>query len=264
MDKSKDYYSILGVVPSSDFEVIKAVYKALALKYHPDRNKDNISKAGMRMAEINEAYDILSNPEKRRQYDFSRRGTSNQDTFEDGDASEESFNNLGEKIEKEWAVIEKYYPDIELAIKSLRKISTSLVVPYKLLLLETKKINERASIASKMIDEYLFTYFGGNKEIREFAKELLQGNNREAAKELNVAVRIFGKDINSSTVINKIKSEFNIGDDVKESSYSHDFKESSYSNTKVSQDSYEHLDVVAVIVAFAFILILLMLGMSYN
>jgi hypothetical protein len=62
----KDYYQILQVHPSAEPEVIEAANKKLAFKYHPDHNKSQ--DADQRMKEINEAYEILSNPEKKRRY----------------------------------------------------------------------------------------------------------------------------------------------------------------------------------------------------
>jgi len=66
MDKNKDYYAILGVHPTAEITVIKAAYKALAKRYHPDVNKEDPDEAHRRMQEINEDHEILSNTTKRK------------------------------------------------------------------------------------------------------------------------------------------------------------------------------------------------------
>ena len=65
----KDYYAILGVERTASPEEIKKAFRTLAMKYHPDRNKDDKS-AEERFKDINEAYAVLSDPEKRKQYDM--------------------------------------------------------------------------------------------------------------------------------------------------------------------------------------------------
>lgn len=64
---NKNYYRILQVDPTAEQEVIIAAYRRLALKYHPDINKS--PDTYHRMQEINEAYEVLSNPARRAQYD---------------------------------------------------------------------------------------------------------------------------------------------------------------------------------------------------
>ena len=67
----KNYYEVLEVSHSASQEVIEKAYKALAKKYHPDL-QDGIDKtyAEQKMKELNEAYDVISNQEKRKSYDF--------------------------------------------------------------------------------------------------------------------------------------------------------------------------------------------------
>jgi curved DNA-binding protein len=65
----KNYYEILGVPKNADAEALKKAYRKLALKYHPDRNQGDKT-AEEKFKEINEAYAVLSDPEKRKNYDM--------------------------------------------------------------------------------------------------------------------------------------------------------------------------------------------------
>jgi hypothetical protein len=81
-ERWEDYYKILQVYPSAELDIIEAAYRRLARKYHPDVNKD--PSAEERMKKINTAYEILSNPDKRRQYDpewFQKTGMGRTSTL---------------------------------------------------------------------------------------------------------------------------------------------------------------------------------------
>lgn len=64
----RDYYDILGVSKSASVDEIKKAYRKMALKYHPDKNPDD-TKAEEMFKEAAEAYEVLSNEDKRSRYD---------------------------------------------------------------------------------------------------------------------------------------------------------------------------------------------------
>ena len=71
----KDFYGILGVSRNADEKELKKAYRKLAMKWHPDKNPDNQQEAQAKFQEISEAYDVLSDPEKRKIYDqFGEEG----------------------------------------------------------------------------------------------------------------------------------------------------------------------------------------------
>jgi len=103
----KDYYQILGVPDNASQEDIKRAFRKLAFKYHPDTNPGNEKQAEERFKEINEAYGVLSDENKRKQYDFARRGQfvgtgyeyggfqySQQDIFRDTFSNQAMFDEL--------------------------------------------------------------------------------------------------------------------------------------------------------------------------
>ena len=79
-----DYYNTLGLKSDSTAEEIKKVYRKLAMQYHPDRNGGN-PESENRIKEINEAYQILGDEEKRRRYDLQYRLPFENYAFYEGD-----------------------------------------------------------------------------------------------------------------------------------------------------------------------------------
>eukprot|EP00198_Chlamydomonas_reinhardtii_P013276 XP_001702613.1 DnaJ-like protein [Chlamydomonas reinhardtii] len=71
----KDYYAILGVQKGADENELKKAYRKLAMKWHPDKNPDNKEEAAAKFKEISEAYEVLTDPDKREVYDkFGEEG----------------------------------------------------------------------------------------------------------------------------------------------------------------------------------------------
>lgn len=81
MSTKRDYYDILGVSKTADDKEIKKAYRKLAMQYHPDRNPDN-KEAEEKFKELSEAYEVLSDETKRRNYDqFGHEGVNGQGGF---------------------------------------------------------------------------------------------------------------------------------------------------------------------------------------
>ena len=68
-EENEDYYAILGIKKDATEAEIKKAYRKLALKWHPDKNPNNREEAEEKFKKINEAYSVLSDKNKRRQYD---------------------------------------------------------------------------------------------------------------------------------------------------------------------------------------------------
>ena len=69
MANKRDFYEVLGVERTATDEELKRAYRKLAKKYHPDANPDNKKEAEEKFKEVSEAYETLSNPQKRKMYD---------------------------------------------------------------------------------------------------------------------------------------------------------------------------------------------------
>jgi DnaJ-class molecular chaperone len=72
MDGFKDFYAVLGIAPTAAPEVVRAAYRALAQRHHPDRMGLEANDGAV-MAGLNRAYEVLSCPQRRYEYDLEYR-----------------------------------------------------------------------------------------------------------------------------------------------------------------------------------------------
>ena len=88
----RDYYDVLGVSKSSSKDELKKAYRKLAMKYHPDRNPDD-SQAAEKFKELSEAYEILSDDQKRQTYDnFGHEGVNS--SFSSSQGAADAFSDI--------------------------------------------------------------------------------------------------------------------------------------------------------------------------
>ncbi|WP_024610700.1 DnaJ domain-containing protein [Pseudoalteromonas sp. TB64] len=195
-----NYYNILGISPSAESEVIKAAYRALSKKYHPDVSSSEVSK--VRMQEINVAYDTLSNKAKRKAYDDELASRGSFDFTQENKGQGTSF-----EFESDWLLATEYYPEIEAVLERLNKFSYDLGMTFKVYLLECKSFNEANSIASKMEDKFLRTYFGTHNQVQALARQVIVENRSEIAAELNQGVKVLGNS-QGSLILRRAKEKY--------------------------------------------------------
>jgi len=202
MQSEIDYYAILGLLPSAETIVVRAAYRALASRYHPDVWRGDKTYAEGRMAEINEAYRVLSDETLRREYD--RKIYSHAyDQFDADPLESEHYDS--DLCSQAWQVALEYYPDLSSLTESLAQTSRRLAFHFKSKLLETKEFEDRHKVARSLEDEFLRLYFGADAKILAFARRLIAAGNKIAARDLNKAVSVLGANPNADVVISRIK-----------------------------------------------------------
>jgi curved DNA-binding protein CbpA len=116
-----DYYASLHVLPSADADVIKAAFRVLARRYHPDSCAIPKEDAHRRMQEINAAYEVLGDEQKRAAYDRDLAGAK----------AEPEFDATGHErdvvFEQDWQVACKYCPKAEVDFET---VPAQALVPY--------------------------------------------------------------------------------------------------------------------------------------
>lgn len=162
---SRGYYAILGVSQSANFQEIKKSYRKLAKKYHPDKNKSPLAEETIK--KINEAFEILSDRRKRKQYDLevSNIYDANDSTYEEKEenlsdqmqrnsynfSKPESTSNLGydnlllDTIKSRFHILIE--PSLCLAFGGCETIAPKVFVVDK-----SKHINPKARVQSETAD----------------------------------------------------------------------------------------------------------------
>lgn len=162
---SRGYYAILGVSQSANFQEIKKSYRKLAKKYHPDKNKSPLAEETIK--KINEAFEILSDRRKRKQYDLEASNIydANDSTYEEKEenlsdqmqrnsyhlAKPESTTNLGydnlllDTIKSRFHILIE--PSLCLAFGGCETIAPKVFVVDK-----SKHINPKARVQSETAD----------------------------------------------------------------------------------------------------------------
>lgn len=96
MSQKRDYYEVLGVSKSATDEELKKAFRKLAKQHHPDANPNNKEEAERKFKEVNEAYEVLSDKQKRNMYDqFGHSGANGYSSDFSGFSGFDGFSGSG-------------------------------------------------------------------------------------------------------------------------------------------------------------------------
>lgn len=201
-----DHYSVLGVLPTADDVVIRAAYRALAQRYHPDKWRGDPKEATEKMAEINAAYAVLSDSNTRSNYDKERSANVQSEPYVGANGEDEEP--LHDPLVEKWAIATSIYPDLVALDKGLGIYSWRVAYAFRAYLLEVKDFENRATIATRIEREYLESYFGKNPAVQNYAKQLLYSGQKAVALELNKIVSIMGSSADHNRIIGLIEAKY--------------------------------------------------------
>ena len=237
MDASKDYYAVLGVLPSIEPTALKAVYLALVKKYHPDVYKGSKADAERITKELNQAYGVLGDQAKRAEYDALRNSQTSQGGDFGQEASGDDTETQDNDLERDWKFVVEYHPEAEDLRKELRLISKSLSMLFQYIILLEKASDRSKEIANVLRSEYLKRYFGTNERIQKFALRMLNEKRRDVALEINNYIRVLGTPNEEKAIsfLNIMLDKFNIFLPVEKNKYNI----SDVSDIKLDSNSYE-------------------------
>lgn len=202
----KNYYKTLGVLDDAEDIVIRAAYKALAQRYHPDKWQGDPHIANQRMSDINEAYATLSDEVKRKKYDQEYFSFNSRNDAEN--TTNEGYDDENDEEFEGWDLALEFFPNLKNHYDDLKKISVILANTFKASILENKNFKESQLIKEGFERDYLTRYYGEVEEIRKFAKRLLQKGHFQAAIELNKVIRIMGNSVDYSLIKRKIYKDY--------------------------------------------------------
>lgn len=209
--QEKTFYELLGVREDADPRIIRAAYRTMAQAFHPDRYDGNKDEANKKMSELNVAYEVLSDPERRANYDNKlNRKSKDHPSSESGKQQASSEKNTQKKPSKTdsdpWEIARQAYPEIERIYRELMTINGGLGDEFRSVLIRETAYHRADDVAIRMRDEFLSKYYGDDEDIKKFALEVIRLGNKSMAKYLNEVVVALGNSA-SIDVIHKLFSE---------------------------------------------------------
>lgn len=201
----KDYYATLGVLDDVEDIIIRAAYKALAQRYHPDKWNGDKAFANQKMLDINEAYLVLSDPISRKKYDEEFK--KNHPTNEAKDNCD-YFEEFDDEFDEAWSIACDFYSDLQNSYLHLKRYDLVLANTFKTSILESKNFKNSIQLRLELERDFLIRYFGNDPHLVNFAKMLYSLNEKKVALRLNKIINAMGNAVGFDEIKSKLTKEF--------------------------------------------------------
>jgi curved DNA-binding protein CbpA len=185
-DEFHDFYSLLGVAFDATFDEIKSAFRRMAKRYHPDLNPDDPEESAVRFRLIHHAYEVLSDPARRRQYDREWQRDRN---FEE---PPEPPGPAAQVSEADWEFACRYYPDLAVQSERLRRFSETVERRWRNFVFFEKEIDRAADLARSAEEAFLGKLVGASEVLRTLARDALLASHDALLAEFATALRVLG------------------------------------------------------------------------
>jgi len=208
MLNGRTFYQILGVQPDAEDVVIKAAYRALSQRYHPDKWAGDPKVGSDRMIELNRAYAVLSDAVQRQRYDDELSSSGEESVLSEDMNVEEILREVLSEQDLAWEVATDYLPRLGDYLASLKKINSGLAFTNKAILVNTRQYDQAEGLYKRLRSAFLRRYFGTDETVLRNVEGYLAAGRKDILLEINKAVRVLGTSVSGDQIIKRIRSKF--------------------------------------------------------
>lgn len=189
-DPSKDYYAILGLSSQAPPEVVKAAHRALAKKFHPDLHSGEDTEAEKRFQEIQEAYEVLRDEDKLKQYLHLRAQIQLQMQQQQAAPARPHIRpRVYLKLDDRWDHLVRRHPELSQHYAKFCFLSHKLGRQYKLIILGNQDPARFNRVAAKLERQFYRRHFSYHRNLQRLAKKLAASHRRHAVRMLQTEIK---------------------------------------------------------------------------
>ena len=189
-DPSKDYFAVLGLSSEADPEVVKAAHRALAKKFHPDRNQNDDGEPKQKFHDIQEAYEVLSDDDRLQQYLRLRAQMLMQEQMQKTKAAGPQLRpRVYLKLDDRWEHLVRKHPELSQHYARFCFMSHKLGNQFKLIILGTQDHTRFRRVAAKLERQFYRKHFSYHGNLQTLARKLAENHRRHAVRMLQSEIK---------------------------------------------------------------------------